>query len=271
MAAARNSGWGAQFGGSFMALDARVIRLARHAASLPVALAVSCAAHRQAYGRIDAEGVWVERLAGPAELTRILDGCGPESPRAEPGGTNRPRRVDLAAGVAGLAGLRAGDLVELWGDAVLARDAVHARLSAMMDRGEALPAWTALPAFYASPTKTPPGAVIGSIGPTTSKRMDAYLERFMERGVFRLTIGKGERGTACAEACLRHDGAYFAAVGGAAALAGSKYVESCRLVDWEDLGMEAVRVVGLAGLPAMLATAPDGSDFYDGVRSRQRR
>ncbi|PKL24482.1 MAG: fumarate hydratase [Spirochaetae bacterium HGW-Spirochaetae-3] len=275
MDAAARSGWGAQLGGRFLARDARVIRLPRHAASLPVVVAVSCSAHRQAYAYVSRDGYFMERLADANDVGRIVAGAtiAPAAGEAAPGGFGEARRVDLGApgtpeARAAVAGLRSGELVALWGKAVLARDAAHARLQAMIDRGEPLPDWTAYPAFYASPTETPDGAAVGSIGPTTSKRMDSYLESFGERGVFPLTIGKGERGPACRESCARHGGAYVAALGGAAALAASRYVSSCRVIDWPELGMEAIRLVELRGLPALVAVDARGEDYYAGIRDR---
>lgn len=267
MDAAAQSGWGAQFGGRFLARDARVVRLPRHAASLPVVVAVSCSAHRQAYARIDRDGCFIERLADTADMRRIVDTARPPSAGPAPAVPLATRRVRLApAGdqeaEATMMSLRAGELVELWGPVVLARDAAHARLLAMLENGEPLPDWTRYPLYYASPTGTPDGKVVGSIGPTTSKRMDSYLDTFMTHGISRVTIGKGERGAACATACAIHHGVYLAAVGGAAALAASRHVTANTIIDWPELGMEAIRLVELAGLPALVAVDSHGTDYY---------
>ena len=271
MDAAARSGWGAQLGGRFLARDARVIRLPRHAASLPVVVAVSCSAHRQAYAYVSRDGYFVERLADAADVRRIVA----VATVASAGGFGEARRVDLGEpgtpeSAAAIAGLHAGELVALWGKAVLARDAAHARLQAMIDRGEDLPDWTRYPAFYDSPSGTPDGAVVGSIGPTTSKRMDSYLASFAGRGIFPLSIGKGERGPACREACLKSGGAYLAALGGAAALAASRYVASCEVIDWAELGMEAIRLVEFKGLPALVAVDSRGDDYYERLTKRIR-
>jgi len=298
MAAAAGSGWGAQFGGRFLARDARVIRLPRHAASLPVVVAVSCSAHRQAYAYINQGGCFVERLAGINEIDSIVEAAerrlrplgvqsGFQATPSHAGVSGSPvadvepladraaasgnaRVVDL--GEPGteqfkkaIESLRAGEIVELWGKAVLARDAAHARLLGMMERGEDLPDWSRYPAFYASPTETPEGQVVGSIGPTTSKRMDSYLAAFGERGIFPLTIGKGERAAVCAQTCGRYGNAYLAAIGGAAALAASRYVSSCVTIDWPELGMEAVRLVEFSGLPVLVAVDSKGEDYYRGL------
>jgi fumarate hydratase class I len=274
MNCAAQAGWGAQLGGTGMARDARVIRLSRHAASLPVVIAVSCSAHRQVYAYISADGYFVERLASSADLARIAGSVLPALHTAMPNqpGTATGKPIGLELGEpespafrARIESLHSGQMVELWGKAVLARDAAHARLLSLIERGEPLPAWAKMPAFYASPTGTPPGAVVGSIGPTTSRRMDSYLDTFMSQGIFMLTIGKGERGPACSQACARYRGAYLATIGGAAALAATRYVASCTVIDWKDLGMEAIRLVEFTGLPAMVAVDPQGNDYYQGL------
>jgi len=267
MDAAALSGWGAQFGGRFLARDARVVRLPRHAASLPVVIAVSCSAHRQAYARIDRDGCFVERLADAADLRRIIDMASAGKTMTAETVPGTARRVKLAPtddpeAEATMLSLRSGELVELWGPVILARDAAHARLLSMMERGDDLPDWTRYPIFYASPTDTPEGQVVGSIGPTTSRRMDSYLEPFMARGISRITIGKGERGAACRTACAIHRGVYLAAIGGAAALAASRYVSACDTIAWPELGMEAIRLVQLAGLPALVVVDSRGNDYY---------
>lgn len=298
MAAAAGSGWGAQFGGRFLARDARVIRLPRHAASLPVVVAVSCSAHRQAYAYINRDGCFVEKLAGTEEIDRIVvsaeqryrplgvqpgfqatathagvTGASPDDDLRQPAGTaafGDARVVDLGEPGSkqfreAIASLKAGEIVELRGKAVLARDAAHARLLGMLERGEDLPDWSRYPAFYASPTETPDGQIVGSIGPTTAKRMDSYLAAFGERGIFPLTIGKGERAAVCAQTCARYGNAYLAAIGGAAALAASRYVSSCEVLAWPELGMESVRLVEFSGLPVLVAVDSRGEDYYRGL------
>lgn len=263
MEEAAASGWGAQFGGRYLARDARVLRLARHAASLPIALTVSCAAHRQLLAYVDEEGYFVERLAGPDELREAGGESPPDGARAAGLRRTLPRRLDLAPGLEPPAELRAGELVALHGEVILARDAAHARLRAMIERGETLPSWTAYPVFYASPSGAPDGAPTGSLGPTTSRRMDGYAEELLSRGAFRLMLGKGERSAAFALACRRYGGLYLAAVGGAAALAAERYVRSSTVIDWPELGMEAIRLVELRGLPAVVAVDATGADFYE--------
>jgi fumarate hydratase class I len=274
---ASESGWGAQFGGRQMARDARVIWLPRHAASLPVVLAVSCAAHRQLYGRIGPDGYYLEHLANEDELTaittevkaafeKVTGKTAPGTSTVDPG--IKFRRVNLDT--LDPADLVAGEFVELWGSIVVARDAAHARLSTLIKEGKPLPDWASKPVFHAGPTETPEGEIIGSIGPTTSKRMDSYQDELMSRGAFRVSLGKGERSAACREACARYGGAYLVTTGGAAATAARRYVSSMAVLDWPELGMEAVRLLTLTGLPAMVAVDSQGTDYYAGLRDSQR-
>ena len=270
---AAESGWGAQFGGRWMARDARVIWLPRHAASLPVVLAVSCAAHRQVYGRIGPDGYYLEHLADGEELAGIVSGVKASFARSNAGASPTDtdihfRQVDLDT--MNPADLTAGEFVELWGSVVLARDAAHARLSTLIKEGKPLPEWTKKPVFYAGPTETPEGEVIGSIGPTTSKRMDSYQEELMSRGAFTVSLGKGERTAVCRDACARHGGAYLVTTGGAAAIAARRHVSSMSVLDWPELGMEAIRLVTLTGLPAMVAVDSHGTDYYASLRDNQR-
>ena len=302
------SGWGAQFGGRLMARDARVIWLPRHAASLPVVLDVSCSAHRQMYGHIGPDGYFLEHLADGSELASIKaeiqssfgltalasspDGRAiADTPAADSPSLGIPtpdrttlevldseqlarkdtlsfRRVDIDS--LNPANLVCGEFVELWGPIVVARDAAHARLSNLIKAGQTLPEWTSKAVFYAGPTETPDGEIIGSIGPTTSKRMDGYLDELMARGAFVVSLGKGERSSACKDACARYKGAYLVTLGGAAATAARKYVSSVTVLAWPELGMEAVRLINLTGLPAMVAVDSEGRDFYAGLRDSQR-
>ncbi|MBN1243034.1 MAG: fumarate hydratase [Spirochaetales bacterium] len=256
------SAWGAQFGGSRLALDARVVRLPRHAASLHVATGVSCAAHRRAFARIDREGVFLEELERDpgAVLARAETDGSFNAARALP-------RLELSCPAAELSArvraLRSGQLVSVSGPLVLARDAAHARLAALLSRGVALPPWALGTAIlYAGPSEPTPLAPAGALGPTTAKRMDGYLETLMAAGASLLTLGKGERTEACRSACSRHGGAYLAVPGGAAALFGARCVESVETLAWPELGMEAVRRVVVRDLPALVAVDARGVDAY---------
>jgi fumarate hydratase class I len=254
---AARKGVGAQFGGTRLALDVRAIRLSRHAASLPAALGVSCASHRKARAVIDEEGFRLERLEKdpgrflPKELPLL-----PEAARID---LDRPL-PELAAA---LGALRPGSFVLLSGTVILARDAAHARFRALAAGGLPLPEYLSRhPVLYAGPTEARPGLISGSFGPTTAGRMDAYLELLMSRGASLVTIAKGGRSPAAAAAIARHRGAYLACVGGAAALTARENVVSSEVIDFPELGMEAVRRVVLRELPAMLVIDAAGRDFY---------
>jgi len=216
---ARESGLGAQFGGKYLALDARVIRLPRHAASCPVSLGLSCNAHRNVRGYLSAEGAFLEELE--RNPSRFLPASGDT---AAPG-----KRIDMDRPMEEirreLADCAAGDLVILSGPLIVARDQAHARLKEMLDRDQALPDWFRdHPVCYAGPAETPPGRVIGSFGPTTAGRMDSYVEAFMSCGASFVTLAKGNRSESVRLACERHGGTYLAAIGGAAALIASEHI-----------------------------------------------
>ncbi|MBL8966694.1 MAG: fumarate hydratase [Spirochaetaceae bacterium] len=251
------TGVGAQFGGQRLALDARAIRLPRHAASLPLAFGVACAAQRRARAVIDADGVRLERLE--EDPARLLPADLPALPGA--------RRVDLDRPLPELAAflgsLKPGTPLLLSGTVVTARDAAHARFRAELRAGRALPSYLSRhPVFYAGPTEAAPGQASGSFGPTTAGRMDGYLDELMERGASLVTIAKGSRSPAAAAAIGSRGGAYLAAMGGAAALAARENVVSSEIIDHADLGMEAVRRVVLKDLPALLVVDGRGADFY---------
>ncbi len=264
-AIARETGLGAQFGGSALAIDARVIRLPRHAASLPVSVGVSCSAHRCALARIDAEGAWVEDLdRDPARFlpraTAEMERRGAGAPRID---LDRPPREICAS----LSGLGVGTLVMLDGPLLLARDAAHARFAKLLDEGRGLPEYLARhPIYYAGPAETPKGRAIGSLGPTTAERMDPYVGRLMAEGASLVMLAKGNRSPSVAEACARYGGFSLATVGGAAALMAGT-VTSAQVIDHADLGMEAVRRVVVKGLPAIIAIDDCGASLY-GATSR---
>ncbi|HUW41498.1 MAG TPA: fumarate hydratase C-terminal domain-containing protein [Rectinemataceae bacterium] len=257
MALAEKTGVGAQFGGRHLAIDARAIRLSRHAASLSLALGVSCSAHRHARSVLNAEGVFLERLE--RDPARFLPAEEPVLPGA--------RSIDLdlppEALRSELSSLEAGSFLLLSGTVVTARDAAHARFKALLESGRRLPAYLSNhPVFYAGPTEAAPGRPSGSFGPTTAGRMDGYLDMLMERGASLVSIAKGGRSSQAAAAIGRRGGAYLACIGGAAALAARDHIVSSEVIDYADLGMEAVRAVRLRDLPAVLAIDARGRDFY---------
>lgn len=255
-------GIGAQFGGKYFCHDARIVRLPRHTGSLPVAIAVSCSADRQAFGRITSDGVFLERLE--EDPARYL----PDSVLASSAVTSdSPVRVDLSRPMEEileqLRDLPTGQRVELNGRLIVARDLAHARFRERLDRGEPLPEYLRQhPVYYAGPAKTPEGLPSGSFGPTTAGRMDGYMHELLEEGGARVTLAKGNRSPAVAEACGTYGGFYLATVGGPAALIAQENIVSSTVVDMEDLGIEAVRALEVVNFPAYVVIDDKGRDFF---------
>lgn len=255
---ARASGWGAQFGGKYLAVEARVIRMARHAATLPVGIGVSCSADRNALARIGSDGVFLEALdRNPGRLAGALAAAGPMA----------ARRINLAVPMpeilAQLRECRAGQAVLLSGPLVVARDLAHARLRERLRAGRPLPSYFHdHPIYYAGPAKTPPGRVAGSFGPTTAQRMDEYLEEFMARGASLVTLAKGHRGPAAREACRKYGGFYLGTIGGAGALVAQENIVSDEILDLSELGMEAVHRIVVRDLPAFIIYDHLGGRLY---------
>ncbi len=266
MAIARDSGLGAQFGGSALAIGARVLRLPRHGASCPVSVAVSCAAHRNLHAYIDETGVWLEKTVSDPLSVEGFAEAALVSSRAK----GDPIKIDTTEGVEAarskLADLPPGTQVLLSGPLVVARDAAHARWRALLKRGESLPPYaTAYPIMYAGPAETPPGMPIGSFGPTTAGRMDEYAEELMSRACSLVTVAKGNRGKSWTEACARHGAVYLGTPGGIAALIAERHVTDAKVLDYPELGMEAVRLVTVRDMPAFVITNGRGRDFFDDV------
>jgi fumarate hydratase, class I len=261
MQAARDSGIGAQFGGVGLALDARVVRMARHAASLPVSIGVSCSAHRNALARVGADGAWLEDLdRNPA---RFLDTALAVLARTQAAAVrvslDRPVREVCAS----LGRVPLGALVLLSGPMIVARDAAHARLARLLGEGKPLPSWFRERAvYYAGPSNTPSGHVIGSFGPTTAQRMDPYVRSFMAAGGSLVMLAKGNRSKAVVDACREFGGFSLGTIGGAAALIGRDHVVSERVVDFADLGFEAARAIEVRDLPAFVVIDDKGGSLY---------
>ncbi len=258
---AASSGLGAQFGGSHLALDTRAFRLPRHAASLPLACGVACAAARSTRARIDEEGVWLEVLE--TDPGRFL----PKEEVLLEGAVKVDLDRPLSELAAQLGRLDAGTPLLLSGKVVTARDRAHARFAALVREGRALPDYLYRhPVFYAGPTEAAPGQVSGSFGPTTAGRMDAFLPALLELGASLVSIAKGGRSGPVAEALGRAGAkggaAYLCAIGGAAALTGRDHILSSTIIDHADLGMEAVRLVEIRDLPAIVGINGRGEDFY---------
>ncbi len=255
---AAEQGFGAQFGGKWLALSARVIRLPRHAGSCPISVGVSCSAHRNLVGRISAEGAFLEQLEqAPSryakELARVPD--------------FKSVRLDLSQSMEAmkktLSALSIGTMVLLSGPLVVARDLAHARLYERLKSGQPLPDYFKNhPVYYAGPAKTPPGKPVGSMGPTTAQRMDGYLEPFMAKGASHITLAKGNRAPTVAAACKAHGGFYLGTIGGSAALLAQEHITECAVIDFPELGMEAVHRIVVRDLPAFIIMNHEGRSLY---------
>ncbi len=258
---ARESGIGAQFGGIGLALDARVLRMARHAASLPVSVGVSCSAHRNALARVGPDGLWLEDLdRNPARFLapalEVLNRTEQGAPRIDLGRPIREVCRDLSRHPV-------GTLVLLSGPMIVARDAVHARLARLLAAGRPLPSWfTDRAVYYAGPANTPPGKVIGSFGPTTAQRMDPYVRSFMAAGASLVMLAKGNRSKDVAAACREFGGFSLGTIGGAAAMIARDHVVSERVVDFADLGFEAARAIEVRDLPALVVIDDKAGSLY---------
>ena len=257
--AARKTGIGAQFGGKYFALDVRVVRLPRHGASCPIGMGVSCSADRNVLARIDREGIWVEQLErNPGRfIPERLRGVA-FRPKATVDLT-RPMKEVLAV----LAKHPVGTMVSLTGPIVVARDIAHAKLKERLDRGEGLPQYFKdHPVYYAGPAKTPSGLPSGSFGPTTAGRMDSYVDLFQSNGGSMVMIAKGNRSAQVTEACKKHGGFYLGSAGGPAALLAKENIRKVELVEYPELGMEAVYKLEVADFPAVILVDDKGNDFY---------
>ena len=258
MRLAQASGLGAQFGGKWLAHEARFIRLPRHAGSCPVGLGVSCNADRGLRGKITAEGVFLEEVE--RRPGRFLEGVRASGP-AEAVAVDLDRPMEEVLGV--LRGLPAGTLVKLSGPLVVARDIAHARLAGILRETGDVPDYLRNhPIYYAGPAKTPRGLPSGSFGPTTAQRMDGYLDAFMKAGASLVTLGKGNRTAKAVAALAAHGGVFLGTIGGAAALIAKEHIVRSETVDFADLGMEAVRKITVKDLPAFVIYDGRGGDLY---------
>ena len=258
----RTLGIGAQFGGKYFCHDVRVIRLPRHGASLPVGIGVSCSADRQVLAKITPEGVFLEALE--RDPARFL----PEATDATLG--SDVVRVDLnqpmAAVRAQLSGYPVKTRLSLTGTLVVARDIAHAKLKERLDRGEGLPSYIKdHPVYYAGPAKTPEGMATGSFGPTTAGRMDSYVAEFQAAGGSLVMLAKGNRSKAVRDACQRYGGFYLGSVGGPAARLAQDCIRKVEVVEYPELGMEAVWRIEVEDFPAFIVVDDKGHDFYDGL------
>ena len=252
-------GIGAQFGGKYFCHDVRVVRLPRHGASCPVGIGVSCSADRQALGRIDAEGVWLEELeADPAKYLPEIDesSLGGE---VVPIDLNKP--MDEIRNI--LSQLPVKTRLSLSGTIVVARDIAHAKLQERLDAGEGLPQYLKDHAvYYAGPAKTPEGMASGSFGPTTAGRMDAYVDAFQAAGGSMVMLAKGNRSKVVTRACQKHGGFYLGSIGGPAAILAQDSIKSVEVLEYPELGMEAVWKIDVENFPAFVVVDDKGNDFF---------
>jgi fumarate hydratase class I len=255
----RNIGIGAQFGGKYFCHDVRVIRLPRHGASLPIAIAVSCSADRQAKAKITKDGVFIEKLEVepahflPAELDQDL--------------SEDEVKIDLAKPMkeilAQLSKYPAKTRVSLTGTLVVARDLAHAKIKELIDSGKPMPQYLKDHAvYYAGPAKTPTGLASGSFGPTTAGRMDSYVEQFQSLGGSLIMLAKGNRSSAVSAACKKFGGFYLGSIGGPAARLAQDCIKKVEVLDYEELGMEAVWKIEVENFPAFIIIDDKGNDFY---------
>jgi len=254
-------GIGAQFGGKYFCHDVRVVRLPRHGASCPVAIAVSCSADRQALGKITAEGVFLEQLetdpaqympdAGVAE-----DISGGEVVKVD---LNRPMSEILAQ----LSSYPVKTRLSLTGPLVVARDIAHAKIQERLDAGEEMPDYLKNhPVYYAGPAKTPEGMASGSFGPTTAGRMDSYVKSFQAAGGSMVMLAKGNRSKQVTEACDEYGGFYLGSIGGPAARLAQDCIKSQEVIEYPELGMEAVWKIEVEDFPAFIVVDDKGNDFF---------
>ena len=257
---AQKIGLGAQFGGKAFAHDVRVIRLPRHGASCPIGMGVSCSADRNIKAKINADGIWLEKMdTNPSELI-------PEEYR-KPGEGAKGIEIDLDKGMdavrAELTKYPVSTRVSLKGTIIVARDIAHAKLKARLDAGEDLPQYMKdYPVLYAGPAKTPEGYACGSMGPTTANRMDPYVDEFQAHGGSLVMIAKGNRTQVVTDACQKHGGFYLGTIGGVAAVLSQSSIKSIECVEYPELGMEAVWKIRVEDFPAFILVDDKGHDFF---------
>jgi fumarate hydratase, class I len=255
-------GFGAQFGGKYFCHDVRVVRLARHNGSLPIAIAVSCSADRQVLASISTEGVFIEELEhDPARFIPDDASAGIElSADGIAIDLNKP----MAEIQRELSKCEVGTRVMLSGPMIVARDIAHAKLRSMLDAGEKLPDYVLNhPVYYAGPAKTPEGYPTGSFGPTTGGRMDTYVEQLQKAGGSLVMLAKGNRSSVVTKACKNYGGFYLGSVGGPAARLAQDCIKSSEVIDFPELGMEAIFKIEVVDFPAFVVVDDKGNDFFN--------
>ena len=260
----RKMGYGAQFGGKYFALDVRVVRLPRHGASCPVGLGVSCSADRNVKARIDKAGVWLEQLEEnpgrfiPAEGEMVK----PKDPIAI--NLNRPMKDILAV----LNKYPVATPLSLSGTIVVGRDIAHAKIQDRLDRGQGMPEYLKNhPIYYAGPAKTPAGKPSGSFGPTAAGRMDSYVQAFQKEGGSMIMLAKGNRSKQVTDACEEFGGFYLGSIGGPAALLAEHNIKNVEVLEYPELGMEAIWKIEVEDFPAYILIDDKGNDFFADVRT----
>ncbi|HRW19371.1 MAG TPA: fumarate hydratase [Dermatophilaceae bacterium] len=267
----RQFGIGAQFGGKYFCHDVRVIRLPRHGASLPVAIAVSCSADRQCLGKITPEGVFIEQLE--TDPARFLPDPTHEqlgAPTDSADASDDVVRIDLTRPMdeirAELTKHPVKTRLSLTGTLVVARDIAHAKIKERLDSGEEMPAYLKdHPVYYAGPAKTPEGMPSGSFGPTTAGRMDSYVDQFQAAGGSMVMLAKGNRSQQVTDACAKHGGFYLGSIGGPAARLAQDCIKSVEVLEYPELGMEAVWKIEVEDFPAFIVVDDKGNDFFASV------
>lgn len=262
---AHKIGLGAQFGGKYFAHDIRVIRLPRHGASCPVGLGVSCSADRNVKAKINREGLWIEKLdSNPGELI-------PEEMRKA--GEGNAVKIDLnrpmAEVLAELTKYPVSTRLSLNGTIIVGRDIAHAKIKERLDRGEPMPQYLKdHPIYYAGPAKTPEGMASGSFGPTTAGRMDPYVDQFQAAGGSMIMIAKGNRSKQVTDACHKHGGFYLGSIGGPAAILAKDSIKKVELLEYPELGMEAIWKIEVENFPAFILVDDKGNDFFTQISEK---
>ena len=257
--AAYKSGYGAQYGGKHFALDVRIVRLPRHGASCPVAMGVSCSADRNIKAKINKDGIWLEELEAHPEKYIPAKFRGKHEHGVVKVDLNRPMKEILAD----LTKYPIKTQLSLTGTIVVGRDIAHAKLKERIDKGEGLPQYLKdHPIYYAGPAKTPKGMASGSFGPTTAGRMDSYVDLFQSNGGSLVMIAKGNRTKQVTDACKKHGGFYLGSIGGAAAILAQDNITKVEVLEYPELGMEAIWKIEVVDFPAFILVDDKGNDFF---------
>lgn len=258
-------GYGAQFGGKWYALDVRVVRLPRHGASCPVGMGVSCSADRNCKAKITPDGIYIEQLeTNPGQY--IPEELRTSNPSADAVSIdlNRPMTEILAE----LSKYPVTTRLSLNGTIIVGRDIAHAKLKERIDNGEGMPQYIKdHPVYYAGPAKTPAGYPSGSFGPTTAGRMDSYVDLFQENGGSMIMIAKGNRSKAVTDACHKHGGFYLGSIGGPAAILAKENIKKVEVLEYPELGMEAIWKIDVVDFPAYILVDDKGNDFFEQIRT----